>query len=215
MATPTDVAGQLTGDLAEPQGRDDDVDLNLSSVSDTSLASNDNEEEETGPKTPPTEPSEPSLVNISDVSSDLDNEPPLSGELGETPTNQPMGVGEKSQELPAGGINQPESGEEALDDRPLVAKETGNDDEAPPPTGGVEEATKSADSAELSSVDTRATEEMLAEDVPHPHLAEVVSQQESAPPSPTAVGTPTKTPGKRKVTSLLDYTLHNENGRSN
>jgi hypothetical protein len=71
-----------------------------------------------------------------------------------------------------------------------------------------EDIPKSADSAELSggvlSSDTVAVESssvLPGEEVPHPLLSEAASQQESAPPSPTAIGTPTKTPGKRKVSN--------------
>lgn len=191
---------------------DDDVDLNLSSVSDTSLASNDDDEEgETGPKTPPTEPGEPSLINVSDISSDMDNdnEQLVSGGLEEVPTNKAEKTGEKSNQLETTGVlvNQPEIDEEVPGSQPVVSKETTHEEESLH-LASSEEVTKSADSAELSIPDaatasSESTAVVPVEDLPHPQLAEVVSQQESAPPSPTAVGTPTKTPGKRKVIFFL------------
>lgn len=196
------------GEIMEQSAGADDshklTDDNLSSVSDTSLASCSGDEG-VGPKTPPTEPNEHSLINVSDVSSDLDDgEQALMSSQEDAPGNQaekPGGDGVSSQPEErdtAVSANQLESGGDAPGNQPTATamEET---------TAASEDVPKSADSAELSGVlssDTAAVESvnvLPGEEVPHPLLSETASQQGSAPPSPTAVGTPTKTPGKRKV----------------
>lgn len=196
------------GEIMEQSAGADDshklTDDNLSSVSDTSLASCSGDEG-VGPRTPPTEPNEPSLINVSDVSSDLDDgERALMSSQEDAPGNQAEksggdGDGSQPEERDTGvSANQPESGEDAPGNQPTATavEET---------TAASEEVLKPADSAELSgalSSDTVAVESaniLPGEEVPHPLLSETASQQGSAPPSPTAVGTPTKTPGKRKV----------------
>ena len=178
----------------------DDVDMNLSSVSDTSLVSSD--DGGTGAVTPPTEPNEPSLVNISDISSDLDNEPTVPEDKGEPPVNLPEKTADADanvvQEVEtAVFVGEPESKEDAPSNQPVVVMDT--------VTKEISQE-KYADSAELSRAES-TSDVPTAEDVAHPLSAEVLSFQESAPPSPTAAGTPTKTPGKRKVIIIL-CTLH-------
>ena len=205
------------GEIMEQSGGADDThkltDDNLSSVSDTSLASCSGDEG-VGPRTPPTEPNESSLINMSDVSSDLDDgERALMSSQEDAPGNQaekPGGDGVSSQPEEKDTVvsaNQPESGGDAPGKQPIATamEETAADSE---------DVLKSADSAELSgmlSSDTVAVENanvLPGEDVPHPLLSETASQQGSAPPSPTAVGTPTKTPGKRKVRKNCIISLH-------
>ena len=204
----TEEATNETQPLTEPPetGKlDDDVNMNLSSVSDTSLVSSD--DGGMGAVTPPTEPSEPSLVNVSDISSDLDNEPPVAVEKGENPVNlsEKAGDGDDNvaQEVEAAvSVGEPESKEDVPSNQPVVAMDTVNKD--------VSEG-KSADGAELSK--TEAISEVSSiqpsDDMPHPLSAEAVSLQGSAPPSPTSAGTPTKTPGKRKVTRNMSFAENN------
>lgn len=201
--------GEGKGEIMEQStgGADDSrklTDGNLSSVSDTSLASCSGDEG-VGPKTPPPEPNEPSLVNVGDVSSDLDGMKVVASSQEDAPGNQEEKAGGAStqpEERDAGMIlsaNQPESGGDAPGNQPTATsmEET--------TTAVSENVLKSADSAELSGVlssDTVAGEGanvLPGEELSHPLLSETASQQGSAPPSPTAVGTPTKTPGKRKV----------------
>lgn len=183
------------------------TDDNLSSVSDTSLASCSGDEG-VGPRTPPTEPNEPStLISASDVLSDVDGEPVVmsSQEDAAADQSEKTGGGDKASTQPEERdsdvmpANQPKSGGDVPGNQttPTAMEET--------TTAASEDVLKSADSAELSGVlssDTAASENasiLVGEDVPHPLLSETASQQDSAPPSPTAVGTPTKTPGKKKV----------------
>ena len=198
----------------------DDTDLNLSSVSDTSLPSS--EEEGNGPKTPPIEPHplpESSLVNVSDISSDLDNEQLSSENIGEAPANQTEMKRDSAsvqQEMESVTTNQPVGGEDAPGNQPVAAESMVEEEGPSLKTGGVEEEIKSADAAELSGVMDKPSGDDSAEgagifpveDVPHQHLVETLSLQGSAPSSPTAVGTPTKTPGKRKVNTCQTTHRH-------
>ena len=197
-----------SGDIMEqPAGKDeisDDIELNLSSVSDTSLASCSGDEG-VGPRTPPTQPIAPSVINVSDISSDLDSEQHLTGCHEDAPDNQGKKMGEDEgstlSEVGGTGIgvsaNQMDSGGDTPANQPIVEETTA--------VGGVQEdVSKSADSAELSGIlSSDVTTMEPGEDVPHPFLVEIASLQDSAPSSPTAVGTPTKTPGKRKVDGKL------------
>lgn len=199
---------------AQEGDQDDSVDMNLSSVSDTSLVSSDDGDCGNGTKTLPTESKEPSLVNISDISSDLDNDPLLSEDVGDAPVNQ---AGETrdtadssvTQDVESSApVSQPEGSEDAPSNQPVVAKDTTSKEVS-------EEVMKSADSAEIGKVDSiseAASTVLPLEDVPHPLPVESVSLQGSAPPSPTAIGTPTKTSGKRKV-QYTHYTFINKTRR--
>ena len=191
--------------MDQSTGADDShklTDDNLSSVSDTSLASCSGDEG-VGPRTPPVEPNEPSsLVSVGDISSGLDGEQALKSSQEDVPGNQAEkggGDGASAQPEESGiSANKSETGGEAPGNQPPTATAMEETSAA-----ASEDILKSADSAELSGSDTVAMESttnvLPGEDVPHPLLSDTASQQESAPPSPSAVGTPTKTPGKRKV----------------
>ena len=198
-----EIMEQLTGedDVHKPS---DDVELNLSSVSDTSLASCSGDEG-MGPKTPPTAPNKSFLTNVSDVSSDLDVEQPQTSSQEDAPGNQAEKMG--------GGGAQPEERETSTTGASTNQLESGGDTPGNQPVATATEETaaasedlqKSADSTELSGVsssDVASSERdsvLPGEDVPHPLSIETTSLQDSAPSSPTAMGTPTKTPGKRKA----------------
>lgn len=186
----------------------DDVELNLSSVSDTSLASCSGDEG-VGPRTPPADPNKSSLINIHDVLSNLDGEQPQTSSQEDAPDNQVEKTGgdgahPEERETSTTGVstNQPESGGDAPGNQSMATamEETAATSEDVP---------KSADSTELSGISSSdaATVErdsaLPGEDVPHPLLNESASLQDSAPPSPTTVGTPTKTPGKRKASKIV------------
>ena len=183
------------------------TDDNLSSVSDTSLASCSGDEG-VGPRTPPIEPNKPS--NVGDTLIGLADDQALKSSQENAPSNQAEkggggdGASTQPEERDIGvSANQSESGGEAPGNQPPTATAMEETTAA-----ASEEVVKSAESAELSGVlssDTVAMESttnvLPGEDVPHPLLSDTASQQESAPPSPSAVGTPTKTPGKRKVSN--------------
>ena len=191
--------------MDQSTGADDShklTDDNLSSVSDTSLASCSGDEG-VGPRTPPVEPNEPSsLVSVGDISSGLDGEQALKSSQEDVPGNQAEkggGDGASAQPEESGiSANKSETGGEAPGNQPPTATAMEETSAA-----ASEDVLKSADSTELSGSDTVAMESstnvLPGEDVPHPLLSDTASQQESAPPSPSAIGTPTKTPGKRKV----------------
>ena len=206
----------------EPTSKDE-VSLNLSSVSDVSLESSpgDDDDLRDGPKTPPMDTSKQTLVNVSDISSDFDNDQSLDGPREEAPTNQ--AEKEEEEENEASALQEAETvapptdkpedirGEDVPSNQAVVVKDTISE-EALSQVLAADEETKSAECAE-SATSIATTEDAAEGDVPHPLPAEAVSLQESAPPSPTAMGTPTKTPGKRKVRitiTALDATLATE-----
>lgn len=193
----------------------DEVSLNLSSVSDVSLESSPGDGDlRDGPKTPPMDTSKPTLVNVSDISSDFDNDQSLDGPKEEAPANQAEKE-EKEEENEASALQEAETvappadkpedirGEDVPSNQAVVVKDTISE-EALSQVLAADEEIKSAECAE-SATSIATTEDAAEGDVPHPLPAEAVSLQESAPPSPTAMGTPTKTPGKRKVRMDVNY----------
>lgn len=179
-------------------------------MSDTSLASCSGEEAER-PGTPPTEPNEPSSISVGDTSTEL--EQPLIGSHEDVPTNQTekMKADETIQTVQEDGktsasvsVNQQDSGGDAPGNQPAISTSVA---EAVPVS---EDVSKSDSSAEFSGVSVSDASASYGtgllppgDDLPHPLLTEPTSLQDSAPPSPSAVGTPTKTPGKRKVSHFI------------
>ena len=187
----------------------DEVSLNLSSVSDVSLESSpggDDDDLRDGPKTPPMDTNKQTLVNVSDISSDFDNDQSLDGPKEEAPANQ---AEKKEEENEASALQEAETVATPTDKPEDVRGEDvpsnqAVSEEVPSQVLAADEEMKSAECAE-SATSIATTEDAAEGDVPHPLPAEAVSLQESAPPSPTAMGTPTKTPGKRKVRMDINY----------
>ena len=197
---------------AKPSKKPDDVNLNLSGMSDVSLSSSPGgDDTRHGPKTPPTRG--PDSLNVSDISSDFDNDQQPGEAHEDAPVNQAEKIGKEEavvvQEVEsaiAPPTDKPEgttSEEDIPGNQAVVVKETESEEVA------ADEEMKSAECAETVTSDatTESTALLPAEDVPHPLLVEPLSSQGSAPPSPSAVGTPIKTPGKRKVAVECTYTL--------